>query len=139
MISRDDLPAWAASFCELIEELLNGAEENERGDKNKKANYFILLGNIFKQIGDCENAIKYYLKAEEVILSQKRTSLSKADYIKLLENLSHAYLKIGDPDKALEYAKKMLSLDKDNDHAKKIVALIRRKTGNKRKTQIPSI
>lgn len=93
--------------------------------EDKKAKFYYLLGKVFSENKDYNDAVSYYRKAEGLIESKKEDAEPQGlDYLTLLNEISVAYLKNGNYDKASEYAKKVLVLDKNNSFAKSIVRII---------------
>ncbi|MDP8230464.1 MAG: tetratricopeptide repeat protein [Candidatus Gorgyraea atricola] len=93
--------------------------------EDRKAKFYSLLGRVYFKMEDYKEAIRYYLKAEELIESKREDAESQGlDYLKLLNNISFAYFRDGDPDKSTVYAKKVLVRDEDNFYAKTIIKFI---------------
>jgi tetratricopeptide (TPR) repeat protein len=104
-----------------------------RLSKDKKATFYYFAGKIHIDRKDYKRALVYYLRGEKSIGLKESTKLGKKDYLNLLDNISFAYLKIDNLDKALEYAEKILALDKKNTRAKLIIAVAKTKKKSKAK------
>jgi len=93
--------------------------------KDRKAKFYSLLGRVYFRMENYREALRYCLNAEELIESKKEDAESQGlDYLRLLNNISLTYFRAGDPNKSAVYAKKVLSRNEDNSHAKKIMEFI---------------
>lgn len=94
---------------------------------DKKAKYYYFAGRIHFERKDFKRALVYYLRGEKSIELKESTKLGRKDYLNLLDNISFAYLNAGYPDKALEYAERILAVDKNNPRAKLLIEVAKKK------------
>ena len=123
----------ASFFPEALSDAIEKLEMCIRLSKDKKATFYYFAGKIHIDRKDYKRALVYYLRGEKSIGLKESTKLGKKNYLNLLDNISFAYLKIDNPDKALEYAEKILALDKNNPRAKLIIAVAKTKKKSKAK------
>jgi len=118
-------------FPEALSDAIEKLEMCISLSKDKKAMFYYFAGRIFIGRKDYERALDYYLRGEKSSELKESRKLRKKDYLNLLDNIAFAYLKVGNPDKALEYAEKILALDSNNSRAKSIIELAKtRKKSN---------
>lgn len=112
------LPEIFPDIVEKLKMCINLSED-------KKAKFYYLLGRVFFENKDYRDAVSCYRQAQRLIESKKEDAESQGlNYIVLLSEIGITYFKNGDLDKASEYAKKVLVLDKNNFLAKSIIKVI---------------
>jgi len=117
----------ASFFPEALSDVLEKLEVCISLSEDKKAKFYYFAGRIYFDREDFKSALVCYLRGEKSIVLKESTKLGKKDYLNLLDNISVAYFKAGYPDKALEYAERILELDKDNARAKLLIAVAKTK------------
>ena len=123
----------ASFFPEALSDAIEKLEMCISLSKDKKATFYYFAGKIHIERKDYKRALVYYLRGERSIGLKESTKLGKKNYLNLLDNISFAYLKTDDLDKALEYAEKILALDKKNTRAKLIVAVVKTRRNQNKK------
>ena len=123
----------ASFFPEALSDVIEKLEMCIRLSPDKKATFYYFVGKIHIEREDFNTALSYYLRGEQWINSTEGSKVGRKDYLNLLDNISFAYLKVDNPDKALEYAEKILDLDKNNPRAKLIIAVATAKKKSKAK------
>lgn len=123
----------ASFFPEALSDAIEKLEMCISLSKDKKPTFYYFAGKIHIDRKDYETALVYYLKGEQSMEFKESTKQGKKNYLNLLDNISFAYLKTDNPDKALEYAEKILALDKNNPRAKLIIAVAKTKKKSKAK------
>ncbi|MDU9047683.1 MAG: diguanylate cyclase [Candidatus Electrothrix sp. Rat3] len=96
-ISRFLLKQYKGKEEEILFELTYHLMEG--GDEEKGLDYAIRAGEKAKETYACQDAIVYYIYAQEIF---EKNNVSSALYINLLENLGESYRMIGKFQKSLE-------------------------------------
>ncbi|OGW75006.1 MAG: hypothetical protein A2Z72_00590 [Omnitrophica bacterium RBG_13_46_9] len=109
-------------FHDTVREIKMCADLTE----NKKAKFYYLLGKVYCSAKDYREALLCYEKVKDLIESKKEVyEPHELDYSAVLNEISLVYYKMDNMEKALEYATKVLALDKENPHAKAISKFIK--------------
>jgi len=83
-----------------------------------KSRFCFLLGEVYLKNKEYASATRYFVQAEDLIMTKEDIHMQGFDYKTLITGLSLAYYKSGNTAKASEYAKRALEFDPESPFAK---------------------